>query len=95
MKSAIAENSESCKKTTVEPGFLTRQDINADGRPDYILDYSFVRCDGRERGLCGSLGCTVEVFASLPEWHVRESRRQDRSRRDKLSSGQRTTRRRP
>ena len=66
VKSAIAENSESCKKTTVEPGFLTRQDINADGRPDYILDYSFVRCDGRERGLCGSLGCTVEVFASLP-----------------------------
>ena len=56
----------SCKKTTVEPGFLTRQDINADGRPDYILDYNFVRCDGRERGLCGSLGCETEVFASLP-----------------------------
>ncbi len=66
VKSAIAENSKSCKNTTVEPGFLTRQDINADGRPDYILDYNFVRCDGHERGLCGSLGCETEVFASLP-----------------------------
>ena len=34
VKSAVAENSKSCKKTTVQPGFLTRQDINAGGRPD-------------------------------------------------------------
>lgn len=66
VRSAIAENSESCKKTVVEPGFLTQKDINGDGRPDYILDYSFLRCDDRERGLCGSLGCTTKVFASLP-----------------------------
>ena len=66
VKSAIAENnSESCKKTTVEPGFLTRQDINADGRPDYILDYGSLRCDG-QRAFCGSLGCEFQVFASLP-----------------------------
>ena len=66
VKSAIAENSDACKKTAVEPGFLTQKDINADGRPDYILDYNFLRCDGRERGLCGALGCETEVFASLP-----------------------------
>jgi hypothetical protein len=66
VKSAIAENSKSCKKTTVEPGFLTRQDINADGRPDYIVDYGFLRCDGDQRAFCGSLGCETEVFAALP-----------------------------
>ena len=66
VKSAIAENGESCKKTKVEPGFLTRQDINADGRPDYILDYGSLRCDGDQRAFCGSLGCETQVFASLP-----------------------------
>src|ERR1700722_12776324 len=66
VKSAIAESSESCKKTTVEPGFLTRQDINADGRPDFILDYRSLRCDGDHRAFCGSLGCESQVFASLP-----------------------------
>lgn len=66
VKSAIAEESGSCKKTTLEPGFLTRKDINGDGRPDYILDYESLRCDGRERDFCGSLGCAIQVFASLP-----------------------------
>jgi len=66
VKSAVAENSKSCKKTTVQPGFLTRQDINAGGRPDYILDYGSLRCDGDQRAFCGSLGCESQVFASLP-----------------------------
>jgi hypothetical protein len=66
VKSAIAENSKLCKMVAAEPGFITRQDINADGRPDYVLDYGSLRCDGDQRAFCGSLGCESQVFASLP-----------------------------
>jgi hypothetical protein len=66
VQKAIAENRRDCKTVDIEKGFVTRKDINGDGRPDFVLDYASFFCDGHQRPLCGSLGCTIQVFASLP-----------------------------
>ena len=66
VQKAIAENKRVCKTVAIEKGFITRKDINGDGRPDFILDYSSFFCDGHQRPLCGSIGCTIQIFASLP-----------------------------
>jgi hypothetical protein len=66
VQKAIAENTSGCKTVAVEKGFITRRDINGDGRPDFVLDYESFICDGDRRAFCGSLGCTTQVFASLP-----------------------------
>ena len=67
VKAAIAESKTSCRTVRFQPGFIARPDVNGDGRPDYVLDYTFARCDGDPRGFCGSLGCSTQVFASLPD----------------------------
>ena len=66
VQKAIAENKRDCKTVAIEKGFITRKDINGDGRPDFVLDYESFICDGDRRAFCGSLGCTTQVFASLP-----------------------------
>jgi hypothetical protein len=66
VQKAITENKRDCKTVAIEKGFITRRDINGDGRPDYVLDYESFICDGDRRAFCGSLGCTTQVFVSLP-----------------------------
>ena len=66
VQKAIAENRRGCKTVAIEKGFITRKDINGDGRPDFVLDYESFICNGDRRWFCGSLGCTTQVFASLP-----------------------------
>ena len=66
VQKAIAENKRGCKTVAIEKGFLTRKDINGDGRPDFVLDYESFTCDGDRRWFCGSIGCLTQVFASLP-----------------------------
>ena len=62
----IAEAKRDCKTVAIEKGFITRKDINGDGRPDFILDYSSFFCGRGQRPLCGSIGCTTQLFVSLP-----------------------------
>jgi hypothetical protein len=38
VQKAIAENKRVCKTVAIERGFITRKDINGDGRPDFVLD---------------------------------------------------------
>jgi hypothetical protein len=64
---AIAEQRRDCKTVAFDKRFVTRKDVNGDGRPDFILDYGSFTCDGDPRSLCGSLGCSTQVFASLPD----------------------------
>ncbi len=67
VQKAIAENKRVCKTVAIEKGFVTRKDINGDGRPDFVLNYDSFICDGNPRAFCGSLGCVTQVFASLPD----------------------------
>jgi hypothetical protein len=66
VQKAIAENKRVCKTVALEKGFITRKDINGDGRPDFVLDIESFICDGDRRAFCGSLGWTTQVFAPLP-----------------------------
>lgn len=46
-----------------EKGFITRRDINGDGKEDYILDYGRFSCGG-SHNFCGSGGCATVIYAS-------------------------------
>lgn len=48
----------------LKQGFITRRDINEDGKPDFILDYSEFECNGTAIHWCGTAGCVTEIFAS-------------------------------
>lgn len=64
---AIAQQSENCMKpdkVSLEKGFMTRRDVNADGIPDYVLNYGSFKCGDTFMLYCGSAGCLTQVFAS-------------------------------
>ena len=72
VQKAIAENKRDCKTVALEKGFITRKDINGDGRPDFVLDYEFFICDGNPRAFCGSIGCATQV---LPPFQMAPTQR--------------------
>jgi hypothetical protein len=66
------EDAKTCDTHDVkfEPGFVTRKDVNADGKPDFILDYAHFSCGGSHT-FCGSGGCSIVVFASSTGGYVK------------------------
>ncbi|MGU3539010.1 hypothetical protein [Methylobacterium sp. A54F] len=73
VEAEIAELKQDCSggKVTLEPGFLTRKDVNGDGIEDIILDYAAVRCGDSGSLYCGSAGCIAQVFASRGGGYVK------------------------
>ncbi len=70
VQEAMNNNLKECEageKPLYKPGFLTVRDINADGKPDYILNYEHFQCGERESVFCGTGGCQTEIFASEEE----------------------------
>jgi hypothetical protein len=67
VQAVIDDELKSCaEKVTFKKGFLTRRDINGDGVEDFILDYGRFACGDNSILYCGSAGCLMTVFASLP-----------------------------
>ena len=66
VRQAIAEHSRTCRprKVVLEKGFLTRNDVNGDGVPDFVLDYGAFNRGGSFTYFRGSAGCLTQVFAS-------------------------------
>lgn len=74
IRAALAEDAADCRRaggrftmpTTVETAL-----VNGDALPDYLLDFGDVRCSafGSGSGYCGSAGCTLGVWVSLPGGH--------------------------
>lgn len=67
VQEAIDKNAKECEageKPVYRQGFLSTRDINADGKPDYVLDYDRFACGERAGMFCGSGGCQTEIFAS-------------------------------
>lgn len=54
---------------SLQPDFQTTADLNADGVPDYILDYQHLECANAWSLFCGSAGCPVVVFLSAGAEH--------------------------
>ena len=41
---------------------LTVEDLNGDGGEDWIADYSKLKCEGGVNPLCGSRGCSLQIY---------------------------------
>src|SRR5262249_31530252 len=69
VQQAIAEARKDCEpeRATLQAGFLAVQDVNGDGRNDYVLDYGRFQCGDHTTGYCGTGGCLAQVFASRPD----------------------------
>ncbi len=62
---AIAEAARACKDTNGTPNtdaVLKVEDLNGDGGEDWIADYSKLKCDGGINPLCGTAGCTLQIY---------------------------------
>ena len=75
VQKAIAENKRGCKTVAIEKGFITRKDINGDGRPDFVLDYESFTCDGDRRWFCGSARMYDAGFCLPSKWCLRQGLR--------------------
>jgi hypothetical protein len=62
---AIADAERACKDTNGTPNadaVLTVEDLNGDGGEDWLADYAKLKCDGGINPLCGSAGCTLQLY---------------------------------
>jgi hypothetical protein len=53
------------------PEFITREDLNGDGQPDYVLSVNGMTCNGAYTALCPGQACPLAVFLSGPGGHRR------------------------
>ncbi|WP_372623600.1 hypothetical protein [Falsiroseomonas sp.] len=71
---AAAEAMSDCRSAggnpSLQAGFETVADLNADGVPDHLLDYTFLDCEGAASFFCGSAGCPLVAFLSGPRGHA-------------------------
>ncbi|HEV7268097.1 MAG TPA: hypothetical protein VGN83_24800 [Falsiroseomonas sp.] len=71
---ATAEAMAECRSAGGNPslraGFETVADLNGDGVPDHLLDYTHLNCEGAASYFCGSAGCPLVAFLSGPRGHA-------------------------
>jgi hypothetical protein len=62
---AIKAAEQACRDMEGKPNaeaVLTVDDLNGDGGEDWLADYSKLKCDGGINPLCGSAGCTLQIY---------------------------------
>jgi hypothetical protein len=62
---AIAEAERACKDTNCPPNadaVLKVEDLNRDGGEDWLADYAKFKCEGGINPLCGTAGCTLQIY---------------------------------
>lgn len=68
MRAAIQESVKECgKEVVLKWGFVVPKNANDDGVDDYVLDYGQFVCGDTLSYFCGSGGCLMQVFVSLPD----------------------------
>jgi len=60
----------------LEPGAVSRHDLTGNGRADFIIDLTHVRCERRGNIFCGTGGCALSIVVALPRGKFREVFRQ-------------------
>lgn len=63
---AAQDCSDAGGRMTTRPGYIRTADFNGDGIPDFVLDQNQLVCRGAESTFCGTGGCAIEVFISVP-----------------------------
>lgn len=62
----VAIERASCEQATAyDPGFVVRRDVDGDGRPDVLLDYSQAYCGARHAPYCEGGRCLLVVYRSV------------------------------
>lgn len=62
---ALAEAAQACRDMNGVPNtdaVLKVEDLNGDGGEDWIADYAKMSCEGGINPLCGSAGCTLQLY---------------------------------
>jgi hypothetical protein len=61
----VAEAAQACRDFNGEPNtdaVLSVDDFNGDGGEDWVVDFAKLKCEGGENPLCGSGGCTIQIY---------------------------------
>ena len=70
----MAEAAQICRAVGGKPdtaAVLSAQDLNGDGRPDWIADFAKLSCEGANNPTCNPNGCTLQLyFASGDGWDL-------------------------
>lgn len=62
----VAVERASCEQATAyDPGFVVRRDVDGDGRPDILLDYSQAYCGARHEPYCEGRRCLLIVYRAV------------------------------
>jgi hypothetical protein len=66
VQGAIDSSRKECQPEQFKPlkAFVRQQDVNGDGRPDFILNYGEAQCGDASTYYCGTGGCLTQVFVS-------------------------------
>lgn len=48
-------------------GFAREVNVDGDGRPDILVDYGRLSCNGTQMMFCGSAGCTQKIYLARPD----------------------------
>jgi len=62
---AVAQAAQACKDVDGTPNtdaVLKVEDFNGDGGEDWLADYGKLKCEGGVHPLCGSGGCTIQIY---------------------------------
>lgn len=62
---ALEAAAQACKDMDGKPNteaVLTVDDLNGDGGEDWLADYAKLKCEGGVNPLCGSGGCTLQIY---------------------------------
>jgi hypothetical protein len=76
IRKALSYGPEECKrqgggKVTFASDTVRKIDLNGDGRDDYIVSFRDTKCEGQLAVYCGTAGCTLDIYVTLPNGHQR------------------------
>lgn len=80
-KAVVERARQTCLKANghmlvLEPGAVSRHDLTGNGRADFIVDLTYVRCERLGNIFCGTGGCELSIVVALPREKFREVFRQ-------------------
>jgi hypothetical protein len=65
IEEALKEAAQACRQMGGTPNteaILAVDDYNGDGGEDWVADYGKLKCEGGVNPLCGSGGCTIQLY---------------------------------
>jgi hypothetical protein len=76
IRKALSYGPDECRrlgggKVKFAPDTVRKLDLNGDGKDDYIVSFADTECAGRLAVYCGTGGCTMDIWVTLPNGRQR------------------------